>query len=34
MRARYILAPETALDLVRIWRYMKNDTILEGPRPR
>lgn len=23
MKSRYILAPEAALDLVRIWRYIK-----------
>ena len=25
MRARYVLAPEAALDLVRIWRYIKHN---------
>ncbi len=29
MRARYVLAPEAALDLVRIWRYIKNNSSLE-----
>jgi plasmid stabilization system protein ParE len=25
MRSRYVLAPEAALDLVRIWRYIKHN---------
>ncbi len=29
MRARFVLAPEAALDLVRIWRYLKNNASLE-----
>jgi plasmid stabilization system protein ParE len=29
MRTRYVLAPEAALDLVRIWRYIKNNASLE-----
>ena len=29
MRRRYVLAPEAALDLVRIWRYVKNNASLE-----
>ena len=29
MRARYVLAPEAALDLVQIWRYIKKNTSLE-----
>ena len=29
MRRRYILAPEAALDLVQIWRYIKNNASLE-----
>jgi len=26
---RYILAPEAALDLVEIWRYLKNKSSIE-----
>ncbi len=29
MRVRYVLAPEAALDLVQIWRYIKRNTSLE-----
>jgi plasmid stabilization system protein ParE len=29
MRRRYVLAPEAALDLVRIWRYIKDNAGLE-----
>ncbi len=29
MRARYVLAPEAALDLVRIWRYIKKESTVE-----
>ena len=29
MRRRYVLAPEAALDLVRIWRYVKDNASLE-----
>lgn len=29
MRARYVLAPEAALDLVEIWRYIKKESSLE-----
>jgi plasmid stabilization system protein ParE len=29
MKARYVLAPEAALDLVQIWRYLKNNASLE-----
>jgi plasmid stabilization system protein ParE len=29
MRHRYVLAPEAALDLVQIWRYLKNNAGLE-----
>ena len=29
MRRRYILAPEAALDLVQVWRYIKNNASLE-----
>ena len=29
MRRRYVLAPEAALDLVQIWRYIKKNTSLE-----
>lgn len=29
MRVRYVLAPEAAQDLVRIWRYIKNNAGLE-----
>ncbi len=29
MRRRYVLAPEAALDLVQIWRYIKNNGSLE-----
>jgi plasmid stabilization system protein ParE len=29
MRARYVLAPEAALDLVQIWRYIRNNSSLE-----
>jgi antitoxin ParD1/3/4/toxin ParE1/3/4 len=29
MRSRYVLAPEAALDLVQIWRYIKNNADLE-----
>ena len=29
MRARYVLPPEAALDLVRIWRHIKNNASLE-----
>lgn len=29
MRRRYILAPEAALDLVQIWRHIKNNGSLE-----
>jgi len=26
MRRRYVLAPEAALDLVKIWRYIKKES--------
>jgi hypothetical protein len=29
MRRRYVLAPDAALDLVQIWRYLKNNASLE-----
>ena len=29
MRRRYVLAPEAALDLVQIWRYIKRNANLE-----
>ena len=29
MKGRYVLAPEAALDLVQIWRYLKNNASLE-----
>lgn len=29
MRGRYVLAPEAALDLVQIWRYIKKNAGLE-----
>jgi antitoxin ParD1/3/4 len=29
MKARYVLAPEAALDLVQIWRYIKKNVSLE-----
>jgi plasmid stabilization system protein ParE len=29
MRGRYVLAPEAALDLVHIWRYVKDNATLE-----
>ena len=29
MRRRYILAPEAALDLVKIWRYVGNNATIE-----
>jgi len=29
MKRRYVLAPEAALDLVRIWRYIKRKASLE-----
>jgi len=29
MKARYVLAPEAALDLVQIWRYIKKNASLE-----
>jgi toxin ParE1/3/4 len=29
MRARYVLAPEAALDLVQIWRYIRKESTLE-----
>ena len=29
MRRRYVLAPEAALDLVRIWRFIASDATLE-----
>jgi plasmid stabilization system protein ParE len=29
MKGRYVLAPEAALDLVQIWRYIKNSASLE-----
>ena len=29
MKRRYILAPEAALDLVQIWRYLKNKASVE-----
>ena len=29
MKARYVLAPEAALDLVQIWRYIKKYASLE-----
>jgi len=29
MRPRYVLAPEAALDLVMIWRYVKHNAGLE-----
>jgi plasmid stabilization system protein ParE len=29
MRRRYVLAPEAALDLVQIWRYIKKESSLK-----
>src|SRR5580704_3069914 len=29
MRARYVLAPEAARDLVRIWRYIKKESTVD-----
>jgi toxin ParE1/3/4 len=29
MRRRYVLAPEAALDLVQIWRYIRNNASFE-----
>ena len=29
MRGRYVLAPEAALDLVQIWRYIKKNASRE-----
>jgi toxin ParE1/3/4 len=29
MRVRYVLAPEAALDLVQIWRYIKKQSSVE-----
>jgi antitoxin ParD1/3/4 len=29
MKARYVLAPEAALDLVQIWRYIKKESSIE-----
>jgi plasmid stabilization system protein ParE len=29
MRSRYLLAPEAALDLVQIWRFIRNNASLE-----
>lgn len=29
MKARYVLAPEAALDLVQIWRYLKKESSIE-----
>ena len=29
MKRRYVLAPEAALDLVQIWRYIKNNASVE-----
>ncbi len=29
MTARYVLAPEVALDLIQIWRYIKKQSNLE-----
>jgi plasmid stabilization system protein ParE len=29
VRSRYILAPDAALDLVQIWRYVKNKSSVE-----
>lgn len=29
MRIRYVLAPEAALDLVQIWRYIGNNANVE-----
>jgi len=29
MRRRYVLAPEAALDLVKIWRYIRNNAAVE-----
>jgi plasmid stabilization system protein ParE len=29
VRRRYVLAPEAALDLVQIWRFIKNNASLE-----
>jgi plasmid stabilization system protein ParE len=29
MKARYVLAPEAALDLVQIWRYIKKNASLQ-----
>ena len=29
MRTRYVLAPEAALDLVQIWRYIKKQSSVE-----
>jgi plasmid stabilization system protein ParE len=30
MRARYVLAPEAALDLGEIWRHLKNQGSVAG----
>ena len=29
MKRRYVLAPDAALDLVQIWRYLKNNASLQ-----
>jgi antitoxin ParD1/3/4/toxin ParE1/3/4 len=29
MRGRYVLAPEAALDLVKIWRYIKKESSVQ-----
>ena len=29
MKSRYVLAPEAALDLVQIWRYIKEQSTIE-----
>jgi len=29
MRRRYVLAPQAAIDLVRIWRYIRNNASVE-----
>jgi plasmid stabilization system protein ParE len=29
MKSRYVLAPEAALDLVQIWRYIKEQSSIE-----
>jgi plasmid stabilization system protein ParE len=29
MKARYVLAPEAAIDLVQIWRYIRKNASIE-----